>query len=110
MINLRCEFRVVRWVNADLVNHIVQLITLQALRLCYHRLRGLEGYALGLKKSLRHHPRGHNNTSSHAHDEVSTMLHLRRAAAAAGAAAVYRLLRNLPLGFISFVMGTFLVT
>ena len=32
------------------------------------------------------------------------MLHLRHAA------AVYRLLRNLPLGFISFVMGAFLVT
>ena len=32
------------------------------------------------------------------------MLYLRRAA------AVYRLLRNLPLGFISFVMGAFLVT
>ena len=32
------------------------------------------------------------------------MLYLRQAA------AVYRLLRNLPLGFISFVMGAFLVT
>ena len=70
----------VRWVNADLVNHIVQLITLQANRLCCRRLMGLEGYAVGLKKSLRHHPQGHNNTSSHAHDEVDTMLHLRCAA------------------------------
>ena len=103
MIDPRYEFRVVRWLNADLVNHIVQLIAHQAKRLCFRRLRGLEGYALGLKKSLRHHPRGHNNTSSHAHDEVSTMLHLRHA-------AVYRLLRNLPLGFISFVMGAFFVT
>ena len=74
------NFRVVRWVNADLVNHIVQLITLQANRLCCQRLMGLEGYAVGLKKSLRHHPQGHNNTSSHAHDEVDTMLHLRCAA------------------------------
>ena len=32
------------------------------------------------KKSLRHHPQGHNNTSSHAHDEVDTTLQLRRAA------------------------------
>lgn len=88
------NFLVVRWVNADLVNYIVQLITLQVLRLCYHRLRGLEGYALGLKKSLRHHPQGHNNTSSHAHDEVNTMLHLRRAATA------YRLLPS-----SSFVVG-----
>ena len=84
------NFRVVRWVNADLVNHIVQLITLQANRLCCQRLMGLEGYAVGLKKSLRHHPQGHNNTSSHAHDEVDTMLHLRRAA------VVCPLLRNLP--------------
>ena len=84
------NFRVVRWVNADLVNHIVQPITLQANRLCCRRLMGLEGYAVGLKKSLRHHPQGHNNTSSHAHDEVDTMLHLRRAA------VVYPLLRNLP--------------
>ena len=84
------NFRVVRWLNADLVNHIVQLITLQANRLCCQRLMGLEGYAVGLKKSLRHHPQGHNNTSSHAHDEVDTMLHLRRAA------VVYPLLRNLP--------------
>ena len=56
----------------------------------FQRLSGLEGYAVGLKKPLRHHPQGHNNTSSHAHDEVDTMLHLRRAA------VVYRLLRNLP--------------
>ena len=84
------NFRVVRWLNAELVNHIVQLIAHQAKRLCYRRLRGLEGYAVGLKKSLRHHPQGHNNTSSHAHDEVNTMLYLRRAA------VVYQLLRNLP--------------
>ena len=56
----------------------------------FQRLSGLEGYAVGLKKPLRHHPQGHNNTSSHAHDEVDTMLHLRHAA------VVYRLLRNLP--------------
>ena len=84
------NFRVVRWLNADPVNHIVQLIAHQAKRLCYRRLRGLEGYAVGLKKSLRHHPQGHNNTSSHAHDEVDAMLHLRRAA------VVYRLLPSLP--------------
>ena len=88
------NFWVVRWLNADLVNHIVQLITLQTKRLCYRRLRGLEGDAVGLKKSLRHHPQGHNNTSSHAHDEVNTMLHLRRAATA------YRLLPS-----SSFVVG-----
>ena len=69
--------------------HVVQLITHQANRLCYRRLRSLEGYAVGLKKPLRHHPQGHNNTSSHAHDEVDTMLHLR------GAAIMYLLLLNL---------------
>jgi len=60
--------------------HVVQLIAHQANRLCYRRLRSLEGYAVGLKKPLRHHPQGRNNTSSHAHDEVDTMLHLRCAA------------------------------
>ena len=66
----------------------MQLVAHQANRLWYRRLMGLEGYAVG-KKSLRHHPQGHNNTSSHAQDEVYTMLHLRRAA------IMYLLLRNL---------------
>ena len=48
---------------------------------CYRTLRSSEGTAEeSIKKSLRHHPQGHNNTSSHAHDEVDTTLQLRRAA------------------------------
>ena len=50
----------------------------QARQGCYRRWRRV--CAGGLKKSLRHHPQGHNNTSSHARDEVYTMLQLRRAA------------------------------
>ena len=50
----------------------------QARQGCYRRWRRV--CAGGLKKSLRHHPQGHNNTSSHARDEVFAMLHLRRAA------------------------------
>ena len=52
------NFWVVRWLNADLVNHIVQLIAHQAKRLCYRRLRGLEGHAVGLKKVPETSPPG----------------------------------------------------
>ena len=49
---------------------------------CFYRTwRSSEGTAdESIKKSLKHHPQGHNNTSSHAHDEVNTTLHMRRAA------------------------------